>query len=77
MGSDSKKTKTSIDVLKALVATVQATGGLVHFPDGTYGCAADEDWLDLADVILAAKLALEHETGTPIDLPITEIPPTS
>jgi len=64
----------SLDALKALISTVQATGGLVHFPDGSFGCAADEDWLDLADGILAAKQALESETGVVAELTITEIP---
>ena|SRR5713226_9574692 len=62
----------STDALKALISTVQATGGLVHFPDGSYGCAADEDWLDLADAILVAKQTLENETGVAVELTITE-----
>ena len=69
--------KTSTDALNALISTVQATGGLVHFPDGSYGCAADEEWLDLADAILAAKQALESETGFVVELTITEIPENS
>src|ERR1700674_531376 len=67
----------STDALKALISTVQATGGLVHFPDGSYGCAADEEWLDLADAILVAKQTLENETGVAVDLTITEIPENS
>jgi hypothetical protein len=59
--------------LKALISTVQATGGLVHLSDGSYGCAADEEWLDLADAILAAKQALENETGVVAELTIREI----
>jgi len=65
--------KTSTDALRALISTVQATGGLVHFPDGSYGCAADEEWLDLADAILAAKQTLENETGVVVELAIREI----
>ncbi len=61
------------DALKGLISTVQATGGLVHFPDGSYGCAADEEWLDLADAILAAKKALEDETRVVAELTITEV----
>jgi hypothetical protein len=72
-GTQSKPSATSIDALKALISTVQATGGLVRFPDGSYGCAADEEWLDLADAILAAKQALENETGVVVELTITEI----
>jgi len=73
----SEATTTAADVLKALISTVQATGGLVHFPDGTYGCAGDEEWLDLADVTIAAKQTLENETGVVIELTITEIPEQS
>src|SRR5713226_7048052 len=62
----------STDALKALISTVQATGGLVHFPDGSYGCAADEDWLDLADAILVAKQTLENDTGVVVELTVTE-----
>src|SRR6266853_912463 len=69
--------KTSTDALKALILTVQATGGLVHFPDGSFGCAADEEWLDLADAIRAAKQTLENETGVVVELTITEIPENS
>src|SRR6266849_933990 len=69
--------KTSTDALKALISTVQATGGLVHFPDGSFGCAADEEWLDLADAILAAKQTLENETGVVVELTITEMPENS
>src|SRR6266849_3294832 len=67
----------STDALKALISTVQATGGLVHFSDGSYGCAADEEWLDLADAILVAKKTLENETGVAVELTITEIPENS
>src|SRR5713226_3189466 len=67
----------STDALKAVISTVQATGGLVHFSDGSYGCAADEEWLDLADAILAAKQTLENETGAAVELTITEIPENS
>jgi hypothetical protein len=68
---------TSTDALKALISTVQATGGLVHFPDGSFGCAADEEWLDLADAILVAKQTLENETGVVAELTITEISETT
>jgi hypothetical protein len=65
--------KTSTDALKALISTVQATGGLVHFQDGSFGCAADEEWLDLADAVLAARRALENETGVVVELTVREI----
>src|SRR5713226_4599789 len=65
------------DALKALISTVQATGGLVHFSDGSYACAADDEWLDLADAILVAKQTLENEAGIVVELTITEIPENS
>ena len=59
-------------VLKRFVDTIIATGGLVRFPDGTLGCAGDEDWLDLAD---AAALAAEvlNTTGIEVEVPITDL----
>lgn len=44
--------------LKQFVDTIDATGGLVKFDDGTFGCAADPEWIDLADAALTAKKAL-------------------
>ena len=44
--------------LEALVETINSTGGVVKHPDGTCGCAADEDWIDLADAYLGACQAL-------------------
>jgi len=70
-------TPTSIDALQSLISTVQATGGLVRFPEGSFGCAAAEEWLDIADVILKAKETLEEEAGIAVELTVTEIPETS
>ena len=47
--------------LQAMVDTISSTGGVVKHPDGTYGCEADEDWIDLADAYLLACEALEVE----------------
>lgn len=37
-----------------LIATVESTGGLIAYPDGTFAPCADPDWIDLADAYLAA-----------------------
>src|SRR5207244_8840316 len=36
-------------VLQKFVDTIIATGGLVRFDNGTFGCAGDEDWLDFPE----------------------------
>lgn len=56
------------DVLKQLLSTIEATGGLIAHGDGTLGCAGDPDWIDLADVALAAKRVLR---SAGIRLPLT------
>ena len=58
-------------VLNEFVDTITATGGLVRFADGTFGCAGDEDWLDLADVALLAQSVL-NSAGVKIEIPITD-----
>ena len=44
--------------LKAFVDTVDATEGLIRFEDGSHGCRADEEWIDLAEAALLAKQVL-------------------
>lgn len=44
--------------LQKLVETIEATGGLVKFPNGDYAPAADHDWIDLGDAYVAACHAL-------------------
>ena len=44
-----------IAVLRKLVDTVQATGGLVMYPNTTVAPAGDPDWIDLGDVVQAAR----------------------
>jgi len=56
---------------KKFLATIIATGGLVRFANGTFGCAGDEDWLDLADAALLAQEAL-NKAGIEVEIPITE-----
>jgi len=58
-------------VLKQFVDTIIATGGLVRFADGTFGCAGDEDWLDLADAAILTQEVL-NRAGVEIELPITD-----
>ena len=58
-------------VLQKFVATIIATGGLVRFLNGTFGCAGDEDWLDLADAALLAQEVLNN-AGIEIEIPITD-----
>lgn len=57
--------------LKQFIGTIIATGGLVRFADGTYGCAGDEDWLDLADAALLAQEVL-NSAGIEGKIPITD-----
>ena len=56
-------------VLKKLLDTIVATGGLIRYPDGSYGCAADEEWLDLADTALLGQDVLQI-SGTVVEIPI-------
>ena len=47
------------DALQKFLSTIQSTGGLLEFEDGTFAPAADPDWIDLGDAALAALRALE------------------
>jgi hypothetical protein len=58
-------------VLNKFVDTIIATGGLVRFANGTFGCAGDEDWLDLADAAMLAQEVL-NGAGVEIEIPITD-----
>jgi azurin len=60
--------------LKKLVSAVEVTGGIVAFSDGTFGCALDKDWADLADAVIAAHKALES-AGVRSKLTITDADP--
>ena len=50
-----------MSALKKLIETVEATGGLIQFESGLCAPYADPEWLDLGDVVLAAKEELERE----------------
>ena len=43
-----------MNALQSLISTINATGGVLAFPDGTHGPCGDPDWIDLADAYLAA-----------------------
>ena len=58
-------------VLNKFLDTIIATGGLVRFANGTFGCAGDEDWLDLADAAILAHEVL-NSAGVEIEIPITD-----
>jgi len=58
-------------VLNKFLDTIVATGGLVRFANGTFGCAGDEDWLDLADAATLAQEVL-NRAGVEIEIPITD-----
>lgn len=44
--------------LRALIDTIEATGGLMRDPKGTLVPVADDDWSDLASVYLDACEAM-------------------
>jgi hypothetical protein len=57
------------EALRKFLDTIVATGGLIQHEDGRYGCAAEEDWLDLADCALLALDVLQ-EAGIVIAVPV-------
>jgi len=57
--------------LNEFVDTIIATDGLIRFSDGTFGCAGDEEWLDLADAAILAQEVL-NRAGVEIEIPITD-----
>ena len=52
------------DALMRLCNTIDATGGIIEFKDGTYGPEADPEWTDLGDAYIAACDALNREPKT-------------
>jgi hypothetical protein len=60
-----------VNVLRQFVGTIVATGGLVRFASGTFGCAGDEDWLDLADAAILAQEVL-NSAGIKGEIPIID-----
>jgi hypothetical protein len=60
-----------VKALTAFIDTIGATGGLVRFANSTFGCAGDEDWLDLADASLLAQEVLKS-AGIEVELPLAD-----
>jgi hypothetical protein len=46
--------------LEDFINTIEATGGIRAFEDGTYGPEADEDWIDLGDSYVKACAELRR-----------------
>jgi len=44
-----------------LVSTIEATGGLIEFGNGSIAPMVDWDWIDLADVYLKACAELKRK----------------
>lgn len=53
-------TDPAVAVLIDLVRTIEAPGGVISFPNGTFGCAGDPEWIDLADVAMKAHAVLKE-----------------
>ena len=58
-------------VLRDLVNTVEATGGLVRWPDGAYTPECDHEWDDLGRATFDAYNVLKA-AGHPVELRIRE-----
>lgn len=50
-----------IGAASRLVSTINQTGGVVQYPDGTIAPTASHDWLDLGDAYMAACTELGIE----------------
>lgn len=61
-----------MSALKNLIDTIETTGGLVRYSDGIVAPAADESWIDLAEVVLQAKEELDAQ-GESVKLTITDV----
>lgn len=55
--------------LESFIWTINATGGVIEFRDGTVAPEADPEWIDLGDAYLTACRALGK---TPLSRPATE-----
>jgi hypothetical protein len=55
---DMEKARTA---LVSFVGTVDATGGVVHDPDGFVVPVVDEGWIDLGEAYMEACSALGHD----------------
>jgi hypothetical protein len=61
------------DAAQLLIETINATGGLLEFSDGTYAPRGDPEWIDLGEAYLAA---CAEKASTPVVAPTadTEFP---
>jgi len=55
------------DALMRLCNTIDATGGIVEFKDGTCAPVGDTEWIDLGDAYMAACDALDRKPVTQPD----------
>jgi hypothetical protein len=51
-GSSGEPGKNS--AIARLISTIESTGGVVGYEDGTFGPVGDPDWIDLGDAYVAA-----------------------
>jgi hypothetical protein len=58
MAASSDNLTSEQKALKAFVDTVEETGRLIQFEDGSHACCGDEEWIDLGEAALLAKKAL-------------------
>ena len=53
-----------------IIETVESTGGLIQYPDGTHAPQGEPDWIDLGDAVLAVRSALQTTFGKKVKLTI-------
>jgi hypothetical protein len=49
--SEQEQLREAFTILKSLLRTVNATGGVVRFANGTSGLAVDPEYIDLGEVV--------------------------
>lgn len=50
-----------IAAMNQVITTIEITGGVLRYPDGTHAPAADHDWIDLGEAYLEACKAIGKE----------------
>ena len=66
-GSAAQRHEVARDVLRGLVDTVEATGGIRINPDGTPSPIGDPEWIDLGTCYERACEVLNHEPVVSVD----------
>jgi len=58
-----EKHNRTLAALRSFVQAIEATGGVMKNPecDGTYVCAGDEEWVDLADAYIEACRVMKRK----------------